>query len=91
MAGKPREEEDEEPTRSLWGKVPTDGPREHAREGLSYLGLQQLCCGQRAWERQQAGWPSLASPSTSLTRAQACIRLFRDVCDVRLSCLFSRH
>lgn len=28
--GEPREEEDEEPTRGLWGEVPTDGPREHA-------------------------------------------------------------
>lgn len=48
MGGAPTEEEDEEPTKSPWGKTPTDGRGEHAWEGLSHLSLQHLGRGQRA-------------------------------------------
>lgn len=56
--------EETESTRGLWAKVPTDGPGEHAWEGLTRFSLEQLSCGEGR-ERQQAGWLPLTSLHSS--------------------------
>lgn len=51
MGGKPREKETsgERHPQMIQGSIPGKG------RGISHCGLQQLCCGQRAWESSQLG------------------------------------